>query len=229
MDIFRRKIQKKHIAKFEILVAKKLEQNFPEILIATKLSQPSEISFPENPPGIFISRFYSNSTFKTLNKNHRTYFHLDGISVFNKEKKKFIPIRLRYYHDTLTNIYVDEPKRFHQNFNIEKIEKETLRKQDLEINNPDKKFVLKALKSLSKEDLESLDLDSTFEIDFDEKQFYPIIDMEDGNYIATDKKGKIYIINHENHQEPIKLIYDKPQDFIDKFKGNKKNLEDILN
>ena len=94
MEIFRRKIQKKHISRFEILLAEKLENEFPEILIATKLTQPSEINFPKNPPGIFISRFYDNSTFKTLNKNHRTYFHLDGISVYNKKEKKFIPYKI---------------------------------------------------------------------------------------------------------------------------------------
>ena len=52
--------------------------------------------------------------------------------------------------------------------------------------------------------------------------------MEDGNSIATDKNGKIYRLNHENHKEPIKLIFDKPQNFIDKFQGKKENLEDIM-
>ena len=228
MEIFRRKIQKKHISKFELLIARSLENDFPEILIATKLTQPSDLNFTKNPPGIFISRSYDNSTFKTLNKNHRTFFHLDGISVYNRKEKKFIPIKFWFQHDTLTNIYVEDPTEFHKNFDLEKIQIENLEREDLEITNPDKKLALEALKALSKEDLELLELDSTFEIDFDNKIYYPIIDMENGNSIATDKNGKIYRLNHENHKEPIKLIFEKPQNLIDKFRGKKDNLEDIM-
>ena len=228
MEIFRRKIQKKHISRFEILLAEKLENEFPEILIATKLPQQLKLHFPKNPPGIYISRIYDNSTFKILNKNHRTYFHLNGISVYNKKERKFIALRLWFQYNRLTNISVDNPTRFHINFDLEKIRIENLSRENLEITNPDKKFVLEALKTLSKEDLELLELDSTFEIDFDNKVYYPIIDMEDGNSIATDKNGRIYRLNHENHKEPIKLIFKKPQNFIDRFQGKKENLEDIM-
>lgn len=57
------------------------------------------------------------------------------------------------------------------------------------MENPDQKTTEKMLKSLTKNQIELLELDFTFEIVFRDKLFYTILDMEDGNYIAVDKKG----------------------------------------
>ena len=95
------------------------------------------------------------------------------------------------------------------------------------MENPDQKVAEKILKSLSKEQIELLELDFTFEIELDEKLFYTILDMEDGNYIATDKKGKIYRLNHD-HKEEVKLISKKPIDFFEIYNGKKSELEKIM-
>ena len=81
------------------------------------------------------------------------------------------------------------------------------------MENPDQKTAEKILKSLTNEQIELLELEYTFEIELDEKLFYTILDMEDGNYVAVDKKGKVYRLNHD-HIERVKLIADKPTDFF---------------
>jgi hypothetical protein len=95
------------------------------------------------------------------------------------------------------------------------------------MENPDQKTAEKILKSLTKEQIELLELDYTFEIEFDEKLFYTILDMEDGNYIAVDKKGKVYRLNHD-HKEMVKLIADKPTEFFKIYNGEKSELENIM-
>ena len=95
------------------------------------------------------------------------------------------------------------------------------------MENPDQKIAEKALKSLTKEQIGLLELEYTFEIELDEKLFYTILDMEDGNYIAVDKKGKIYRLNHD-HEERVKLIANKPVDFFEIYNGKKSELESIM-
>lgn len=95
------------------------------------------------------------------------------------------------------------------------------------MENPDQKTAEKILKSLTKEQIELLELDYTFEIEFDEKLFYTILDMEDGNYIAVDKKGKVYRLNHD-HEKMVKQIADKPTDFFKIYNGEKSELENLM-
>ncbi len=99
--------------------------------------------------------------------------------------------------------------------------------EHLILDNPDQQKAEKILKSLTKEQIELLELDYTFEIEFDEKLFYTILDMEDGNYIAVDKSGKVYRLNHD-HQEKVKLVANQPTDFFKIYKGDKKELEPVI-
>ena len=96
------------------------------------------------------------------------------------------------------------------------------------MENPDQKTAEKILKSLTNEQIELLELEYTFEIELDEKLFYTILDMEDGNYVAVDKKGKVYRLNHD-HTEKVKLIADKPTDFFKIYNGEKSELENMMN
>jgi len=95
------------------------------------------------------------------------------------------------------------------------------------MENPDQKTTENILKSLSKEQIDLLELDYTFEIEFDDKLFYTILDMEDGNYVAVDKKGKVYRLNHD-HEERVKLIADKPIDLFKIYSGRKSELEKMM-
>jgi hypothetical protein len=86
------------------------------------------------------------------------------------------------------------------------------------------KIVSKILSSLNKQQLELLDIENTFEIEIDEKFYYTIIDMENGNYIAVDKKGKIFRLNHEAN-EAAKEIFKNAYDFLNIYNGVKSDLE----
>lgn len=51
--------------------------------------------------------------------------------------------------------------------------------------------------------------------------------MEDGNYVAVDKKGKVYRLNHD-HEERVKLIANKPTDIFNICSGQKSQLKNII-
>jgi hypothetical protein len=80
---------------------------------------------------------------------------------------------------------------------------------------------------LTPEQRDLLELTYTFEIELDGKLFYTILDMEDGNYIAVDKKGNVYRLIHD-HEEIVKLIATKPIDFFNIYTGQKSKLDEML-
>jgi len=227
MSIFNQKTKKNHIEQFEIKIADLLESELPQLKKAISISKPMHISFMDKPKGIFVGRSYSPKAFEEINRNHKTYFNLTGISVLNRETGNYQSIKLNYHHDTLTKIEIENPEYFHKKFDLNQIKKVKIELEHLKMENPDQKIAEKALRSLTEEQLELLELDFTFEIEFDEKLFYTILDMEDGNYIAVDKKGKIYRLNHD-HEERVKLIANKPNDFFKIYNGKKNELEEIM-
>ncbi|APQ18758.1 hypothetical protein [Maribacter hydrothermalis] len=227
MNIFKRKTKKKHIEQFGLKVAELLETVMPQIKTAIELSKIYGISFMHKPNGIYISRGYNPKQFEIIHRNHKTCFNLIGISVWNKKENIYQPIKLYYQSDGLTKIEIDNPEYFHITFNLDKIQKGKIELEHLEIENPDQKTAEKILKSLTKEQIELLELDYTFEIEFQENLYYTILDMEDGNYIAIDKKGKVYRLNHD-HERMVKLIANNPNDFFKIYKGQKSELENIM-
>ncbi|WP_439483671.1 hypothetical protein [Cyclobacterium plantarum] len=227
MSIFSRKTKKKHIEQFGLKIAELLESEMPQIKTAIGLSKIYGISFIHKPEGIYISRGYTPKELEIINRKHKTCFNLTGISVFNKKKNLFQPIKLYYQSDGLTRIEIDNPEYFHKTFDLSQIHKSEIEHEHLKMENPDQKTAEKILKSLSKDELDLLELDFTFEIEIEEKLFYTILDMEDGNYVAVDKKGKVYRLNHD-HKEMVKLIADKPTDFFKIYNGQKSDLEKIM-
>lgn len=228
MRIFNRKTKKKHIEQFELKIAELLESEMPQIKTAIGLSKIYGISFMHEPEGIYISRGYRPKGFELINRNHKTCFNLTGLSVLNRKENLYQPIKLYYQSDGLTKIEINNPECFHETFDLNQIQKSQIELEHLEMENTDKRTAEKILKSLSKEQIDLLELDYTFEIEFDEKLFYTILDMEDGNYVAVDKKGKVYRLNHD-HTERAKLIANKPTDFFKIYNGQKSELESLIN
>lgn len=227
MSIFNRKTKKKHIKQLELKIAELLESDMPQLKTVIGLSKIYGISFIHEPKGIYIARGYNPKIFEIINRNHKTCFNLTGISILNKKENIYQPINLYFQSDGLTRIEIDNPEYFHKLFDLNQIQKSKIELEHLKMENPDQETAEKILKSLTKEQIELLELDYTFEIEFEEKLFYTILDMEDGNYVAVDKKGKVYRLNHD-HEKRVKLIANKPTDFFEIYSGQKSELENIM-
>ena len=115
---------------------------------------------------------------------------------------------------------IKDPEYFHKEFDLNKIRLNEVKLEYLKIENPDQKVAERALKNLTTEQIGLLELDDAFEIEIDKKLFYTILDMDDGNYIVVDKKGKIYRLNHD-HEKMLTLIADSSVQFFDIYDGEK--------
>lgn len=227
MSIFRRNTKKKHIEQIELKIAELLKDEFPQFQKVIDISKMYGISFTHAPKGIYISRGYNPEAYNEIQRNHRTHFNLIGISVYQLKKQSYISLKLNYSFDSLTRIEVDEPERFHKNFDLNNIEISQIEIEELPNENPDKEIVEKILKGLSKEQKETLELEDTFEIEFHQKLYYTILYMEDGNYIAVDKSGNVYRLNHDQ-EEMIRKIASKPAEFFNLYSGDKTELEQLM-
>ncbi|MFS4446769.1 hypothetical protein [Maribacter sp. 2307UL18-2] len=227
MNIFNRKTKQKHIQQFEYNIAELLKSELPQLKKALDMSKIEGIYFAHKPKGISIIHSYSEKDFAEINRNGKSSFVLNGISVWNKELKSFEAISLSYLNNTISWFAVQNPERFHKTFDLSQLKKGQIKLEQKEIKNSDKEKVEKLLKSLSKGQLGLLELEHTFEMELDEKPFYPILNMEDGNYIAVDTKAKIYRLNHD-HEEEVRLIAKNPTDFFEIYNGQKSELEKIM-
>jgi len=227
MSIFNRKTKKKHIQQFELTIVELLASEMPELKTAIGLSEMGGIGFMQKPKGIYIMSKYHPEDYKIIHRNHKTCFNLTGISVFHKKEKRYQPIKLYYQSDGLTKIEIDNPEYFHKTYDLTQIQKGDIELEHLPMENPDQIVVERILKSLTQEQRNLLELAYSFEIELDEKLFYTVLDMEDGNYVAVDKKGKVYRLIHD-HEEPVKLVAEKPIDFFEIYTGQKSELNEIL-
>ncbi|WP_298518863.1 hypothetical protein [uncultured Kordia sp.] len=227
MSIFYQKTKKRHIEQFRLQVAELLASEMPELKTVIGLSEIFGISFMQNPKSIYIATKYNSEDFKIINRNHKTCFNLTGISVFHKKEQRYQPIKLYYQSDALTKIEVDTPEYFHKIYDLTQILKENIELEHLPRENPDQAIVEKILKPLTPEQRNLLELADSFEIELDDQLFYTILDMEDGNYVAVNKKGNVFRLIHD-HEEPVKLVANSPIDFFKIYDGQKSELDKIL-
>jgi len=73
---------------------------------------------------------------------------------------------------------------------------------------------------------DKLDLDDLSEIEVDGKSYYQIKDLEDGNYIAIDNKGQVFVLMHDPFK--IKLLNKSVIDFVDGVNSGTFKFEDVL-
>ncbi len=228
MGIFNFKTSKKDIRQFQLKLAKKLPSEFSAYKnIVNEPTSYYSIVFSSNPEGITVMYGYSKDFYKNYKSEQEKHFNLSGVFLKRKKSSEYVEIPLTFAHGNLQHIIVDNPSKFRKNYDFNSIAIRNLKAEYIKVQKTDQKTTENILKSLSKEQIELLELDSTFEIEFDEKLFYTILDMEDGNYIAVDKKGKVYRLNHD-HEEMVRLIANKPTDFFKIYSGEKSELEQIM-
>ncbi|WP_269225832.1 hypothetical protein [Flavobacterium eburneipallidum] len=225
MIFFNFKPTRKHIEIFEQNVAEFLKNDFPKIKEALALSSDfHSIQFPKKPSGIYISRGQQ----ERIPLEYKINFDLYGLKVFNKKNKQYEEIILFYNQHLLTLIETKNPRNFHKTYDLYKFQIGDLKTKEINFENPDRKITLKILKEVSKDKLKQLEIENTFEIEINQNLYYTILNMKNGNYIAVDKSGKVYRLNHQQI-EKVKKISNTVDDFFDLYQGNKSNLVHIMN
>lgn len=228
MMLFNFKTSKKHIKKFEHKLAELLPDEFFVFKkIANEPNLNYSISFTQEPKGIIVQHGYTQEFFNKYVAPNRKNFNLKGVYIRNKKSGDYEQLTLDFYQNSLNRIVIDKPEEFHKLYDINSLKIRELEAEYYNIDNPDIEIVNRILIKLSQRQKEFLEIDDTFEIKYDNNLYYPILNMEDGNYIAVDQKGIVYRLNHD-HDNQIKKIADRPGDFFKIYNGDKNILNRIM-
>jgi hypothetical protein len=91
------------------------------------------------------------------------------------------------------------------------------------IQDEGKNTVLTILGTINPSIMAKLDIDNSCELNMDGKQYLTIKDLNDGDYLAIDKEGAVYIIIHDPPK--INMIYKNVADFIGSVKSGRYDLD----
>jgi len=223
---FRKRKFKIEIEKLENKLLSSLKEHFPDLAENHDHWNLSTVMVLDgNEKMIQLMHMTSDLDYEAKNKaKHRKNIKIEGIEIIDKQSGNYIPIKIHVYGNLIQHIFLQINNRISKEFDLESIRIDKLTTEILTTENPDKETLLKILKNLDKDKLKRIEFEDTFEIDLDNKFYYTVFDMEDGNYIAVDKQGKVYRLIHD-HENPAKKIFDSLDLLLDSFSDDKKDLE----
>lgn len=225
IDWFRNRKLKKEVLKLEGLLVEKLsslQPNMADIYKQSKLSTILPVTNSE--PFIQLLHTINGSYYEKNRKKHKDFYILSGVEIRRKHSEEFVEIPVEVNWDLVNRINIDRPKDFWKYYAIDSIRINNLKRTDIQVNNKDAEKLREILKSVDQEQIEKLEAEDTFEIALGGKKFYTIVNMDDGNYIAVNRKGQVFRLNHDSNEQ-VRLINKSIHSFLQEFTGDKKELE----
>ena len=223
-NFFNTRRLKNDIQKLEENIVMSLANDFPDMaenyLHWTYVSMGQK----EDKTIYILHKTSDNFYYKRNRAKHKKHFFLTGIELFNKQTKIYIPIRLTISHNLIQNIILPFDKTFRNEYDLSKIKINNIQIEDFILKNNDVSKLNKILSNISEDQKRLLEIENTFEIEVDSKFYYTILAMEDGNYIAVNKRGSVFRLIHD-HEEPAKKIFPNVQKLMESYSGKKQELQ----
>ncbi|WP_287754040.1 hypothetical protein [Microcystis sp. M112S1] len=138
-------------------------------------------------------------------RNNKINYQLKGIRVYDPSEDKLKEIELDLYEGILIGYKAQEGQ-----FDLDRIDLDHLKECEFSPSQED----LKYQKLFEGKKSDYLDpLGDGYEIQLSGNNYYVIKDLEDGNYISIDDKGKVYGMFHDPYL--IEMINEDVKEFID--------------
>jgi hypothetical protein len=224
MGIFSKKIKTKDVELFLSAVTTQLEHELPNSVLMNQYASLVKVGNWDDSESLNLRHHFDADYFNKNESKHNTWFRLLGIEVFNNLTDDFEEIPLEYSFDVVHKIEVNEPLYFHRNYNLEKIQVGTIIIKDLlDTSNPEPLLAILG-SDINKDKLE---INSSIEIELEDKIYHTVLDLEDGKYVAVDEQGVVFRLIHD-HQQMIKEIAPNINEFIGSYDGDKNELSKKL-
>lgn len=159
---------------------------------------------------------------KYIQKSLPNLFIIRDIKVWNSIDKRYDITELHILQGMLAGYRLESS---YNNLDLDNINIDSIKEKHFD--NSTKERLLEITKDLSQLISDLLDLDSTFIIEIENKEYYVIKDYKDGNYLATDNHGKIYSMVHDPYS--IQLLFENLESFSSAVESNLFNIEDCSN
>jgi hypothetical protein len=162
-------------------------------------------------PGFrFLNIGYPGTTLNDF-KKRGNHFKLSGLQIFSKKLDNFTDVEFIIHDNYLAGLKIERSNYEMDEFDLDRIQCTRLERTSVEFPPSEIDLFYERLDDKIKTKLNPDDL---FDIDFNNRTYCAFYDMEDGNYLATDKNLNVYSLVHDARPAVKKLKY---------------SLEDILN
>jgi hypothetical protein len=219
-NLFKKKPKIDFLQEFEVLRA--ISENLSEkyAFLKDQLNTNFILSTEaDNPKDPYWRRIVYNQNLYDEYKNVSIDFLLKGIEVFDNTKNAYVEIELDFYEGILIRFRIPS-KRLE--LNLKEIKITSLQEQRYEISEMEIKF-----KKILEDFEGKFEFDNGFVIELEDKSYYVIRDLEDGNYISIDKDHKVYGMFHDPYI--IEQISPNIKIFIDKINRGLFSIENYYN
>jgi len=226
----RRRITK-HVSNLIASILEALPDDYAELKSYENNRILDYADYVPNPGGgttIYLMAYLKPGINKSESIERGNSFELSGITI--KHKKTGIPLEviLPIWQCSISNICFRPENLDILQYDVYSVSIENLSSKKLIYVNPDIDKLKKLLKGIADSDMDKLEIEDTFEIETELNKYYTIFDMEDGNYIAIDRKKKVYRLKHDD-VEPEKVISQNIMTFMNDYSGNKQDLQKYFN
>jgi hypothetical protein len=155
-------------------------------------------------PGFkFMMISYPGTTLSDFKKRGQNY-RLSGLRIFSTKLNEYVGVHFIIHDNYLAGLRIERSDYQLEEFDLKNMQNEKLEKTAIELPPSEIDLFYEKLDDSLKEKIDSNDI---FDIDFNNRTYYVFYDLEDGNYLATDKKLNVYSLIHDARPMAKKLEY----------------------
>ncbi len=142
----------------------------------------------------------SSNDFKKRGQNYK----LSGLRIFSTKLNDYVRVDFLIHDNYLAGLRIERSDYQLEEFDLKNIQSEKLEKEAIEFPPTEVDLFYEKLDDSLKS---KINPDDIFDIDFNNRTYYAFYDLEDGNYLATDKKLNVYSLVHDASPMAKKLKY----------------------
>lgn len=191
---FRHKLDKQSMSNFLHAIARVLPDEFADVKLQLTTVEHSYFMDPHKGSEFrLLSGMYKPAFFKSIRK-HGIHFDLVGMRMFCTTTQRFETFEITVRENMCAFWKCSKPDFKPADFDLQRIDCSALRKVDVEVPPSEVELFIATLPVEIQALIDVADLE---EIEFNNRTFYAFYDLEDGNWLAFDKKGAVYSIVHD--------------------------------
>lgn len=135
---------------------------------------------------------YRDDVFRKYEKGKAASFKINDVKVYDKKTSKFLSFEIYFGFDVINGYALHGSKKPKLDFN--RIDVSNFKTVFLDQDTPD---FIQIKKLLNMEELKLVNPSEVYSVEIDGKEYFHLLDLEDGDFIGMDDKKMVYKITHD--------------------------------
>lgn len=201
---YRFKIERQELTILVDSLISSLSEDFDDLKEQRKKTKLFNLNDWDLFPGFkFVTILYPGTTLNDF-KKHGDNYKISGLRIYSKRQRDYKKAFFLIRDSCLVGIRIEDSSYQMEEYDLLKIETESIQKEAVYFPPSEIELFYDKLDDVLKS---QLNLDDVFEIDVNNRTYYAFYDMENGNYLAVDKKLNVYSLVHDAQPVSKKINY----------------------